>query len=317
MSFFSLKLIFEDRTDFYPKFYWPCLFSYYRETTLITTLLDEPIEPPKPMGISSLFGNSGKYNIKMDSYKNKISEYNQHEQKRYQLWDEYNNVGNYQELHALNLREIIKGTKKAAINFPNPSVGILESKFGELLKAKFNDKIFTNRIVEINNDGHNYVPDFVFHDSVTNIHIDIEIDEPYVLKTGKPTHYLYKTRNGQRSIDLNRDLWFTKRGWFVLRFCEQQILKNPEDCIVLIENLFYSLRKLISQNVLIFSPSKVENIKPWTIIDSMSLFKNKYRERLYNIQCASTEPMLDKTDINFLNETKRLDFVDDKDDLPF
>lgn len=318
MKNFKINYIFQDINTIYPVFYWPSLFSYYEKRTIITTLLKEPVAPSKPRGFSSLFGYSKEYQEELKSYNFEKKKYDEHERKRSILWQEYNNFKEYQELHKLNLKEIIRTAIPASINYPNPIVGRLEAQFEVYLKSKFKKKIFTNRIIELNENGHNYIPDFILYDKDTNINIDIEIDEPYVLKTGKPTHYLYKTNEFQKSIDTYRDLWFTERGWFVIRFSEQQIYTAPEKCLIFIESLFSSLKTLVNENLFTIPNFEIETDKRWTIQDSLELYKKRHREKLHNIEIPiSHEPLLDERDLLILKRMNPSLFLNEEDEMPF
>lgn len=104
--------------------------------------------------------------------------------------------------------------------------GPAEPIFESYLFRYFPGKIHLN--LELQNpsydDGFPYQPDFVYADSATNLHIDIELDEPYSLKYKKPIHFL------GRSTEQTRDEFFLGCGWVVIRFCEEQVIRYPESC---------------------------------------------------------------------------------------
>ena len=90
-----------------------------------------------------------------------------------------------------------------------------------------------------------YYPDIVISDG-NGFLMDVEIDEAYSLDTKEPIHYLdFQYENGDRkriSIDDARNKSFTDSGWIVLRFSETQVMKYPNECAEIIENLYYCLR---------------------------------------------------------------------------
>jgi Protein of unknown function (DUF559) len=85
-----------------------------------------------------------------------------------------------------------------------------------------------------------------------NLHIDIEIDEPYVYETGQPTHYL----NGDK--DTRRNAFFLERGWIVIRFSEEQVMKFGQGCCREVAQVIASL--LGEETVLI----PFQNVAPLT-----------------------------------------------------
>lgn len=81
-----------------------------------------------------------------------------------------------------------------------------------------------------------YFPDIVITDNQTELHINIEIDEPYIYGTNVPTHYL----DDSKIIDSNelRDLFFSKDcNWIIIRFSEEQIIRQPKECCNLIDQV--------------------------------------------------------------------------------
>lgn len=76
--------------------------------------------------------------------------------------------------------------------------------------------IYRNYVLESFLTHMPYVPDIIFQDPLSNLHIDIEIDEPYSHDSGQPTHYY-----PDKYEDV-RNLFFSKHGWIVIRFSEQQ-----------------------------------------------------------------------------------------------
>lgn len=81
-----------------------------------------------------------------------------------------------------------------------------------------------------------FLPDIVVKcqlDSQHVIYVDVEIDEPYVGKDGMPIHYI-------GGGDELRDIYFLNNGWLVIRFAEEQIIKNPDECLKFIQTAIKS-----------------------------------------------------------------------------
>lgn len=116
--------------------------------------------------------------------------------------------------------------------------------------------------------SYSYYPDFVFICEKTNLHIDIEIDEPYSLIDKNPIHYI-------NSNDEERNNCFIENNWIVVRFSEVQILKNVDDCIQTIESIINSINKK-SLNINIFPPKHSR----WTYEEALVYSYQDYRKTL-------------------------------------
>ncbi len=107
------------------------------------------------------------------------------------------------------------------------------SRFPNLLRKYFSDdKIFILKQVLY------YTPDFAYVDPENNwFSIDIEIDEPYTPRQYPNNYPLILTHCiGQ---DDNRNSFFQRYDWYVIRFSERQVLRYPESCCKVIAQLIY------------------------------------------------------------------------------
>lgn len=77
----------------------------------------------------------------------------------------------------------------------------------------------------------NYTPDLILHNGCS-CPIDLEIDEPYELRTKKEIHYI-------GCGDEERNNFFTSNDWFVLRFSENQIKSHLNECLKIVKALVY------------------------------------------------------------------------------
>lgn len=152
--------------------------------------------------------------------------------------------------------------------------GASEKYFLNVLKEVFGENIYTN--LTSTNKGFSlpFVPDFVFYDN--KILIDIEIDEPYVFKTGEPIHYWDELC--KKHIDKDRDSFFLQKNWMVLRFTEKQVALNALGCCRIIANVV----KLTTGNAeYINELTNVKKIKRelfWTKKDAKKLYDDRFRE---------------------------------------
>jgi len=127
--------------------------------------------------------------------------------------------------------------------------GDAEFIFYNYLKNCLNDyyyKISVDMKVRIENSY--YYPDIII-ESKQGIIYDIEIDEPYSNENGTPIHYF--ELNFQRSIDYQRNRFFQKNEWVIIRFAESQIYKDPFECASFITKVNESIlqNKIDSLNV--------------------------------------------------------------------
>jgi len=103
--------------------------------------------------------------------------------------------------------------------------GASEINFKADLEHYFPDKIYTQLKVQnpSYSEGFYYTPDFTYIDKELNLHVNIEIDEPYAYCSGKPPiHYIGR--------DKKRNDEFVDRGWIVIRFSEKQIFCSSDSC---------------------------------------------------------------------------------------
>lgn len=130
-------------------------------------------------------------------------------------------------------------------------------------------KIFTD--VEVGRFDRPYIPDFVYHDSDNNVFVDIEIDEPYALKTREPIHFIGK--------DDERNNYFISRKWLVVRFSEEQIIRYPERCCKVIYQTLEEINLHDPEIKRRFDyTSELPKFKKWSKDESLDLIENNYRD---------------------------------------
>ncbi|MEG4006305.1 hypothetical protein QUA41_11630 [Microcoleus sp. Pol11C1] len=121
-----------------------------------------------------------------------------------------------------------------------------------------------------------YTADFILVHKPTGLAIDIEIDEPYDGRTGKPHHCVDRNKDSQR----NR--FFLERNWVVIRFSELQVVKYPDACCNAIARVVFQItgdyRGLVKLK-------KVVNLIPhkqWTTKQAIYMAKTKFRKSYLN-----------------------------------
>lgn len=163
-----------------------------------------------------------------------------------------------------------KESKKPQLLAEINDKGITHSFFKHYLLQKFPGQIFDNYYFKDSAfENLYYIPDYVFYDKNLNLFIDIEIDEPYIGNDGTPIHFL-------RGNDNQRDNFFTRNRWIVLRFAEIQIIKKPTECCNLISEVISSLQNF---TILDFSlKSEIEFVEILTKEESHKLAFKNYRK---------------------------------------
>lgn len=156
----------------------------------------------------------------------------------------------------------------------NNKRGISESFFENYLNNWFPNRIFKDYGFKVDPKYRSYLPDFIYQDD-TNLHLDIEIDEPYTFESNLPAHYINEL---DINNDINRDWYFTFiKGWVVIRFAEEQVIRYPNECCKVIAKVIF---KLTENNEYLSKMSEIgdlRNINRWTYNESMELSKNRYR----------------------------------------
>lgn len=132
----------------------------------------------------------------------------------------------------------LKQTKRPIKRIKNPNKGSSEDYFYQHLIIWFQGHVYRNYAVKEFANSEPFIPDFFYQDPETNLHIDIEIDEPYDYKTKKPTHYL---TTDEMHMDEYRNMFFNDLGWFVIRFSEEQVLRFPNECCYILSNLIFKI----------------------------------------------------------------------------
>ncbi|WP_247237289.1 hypothetical protein [Telluribacter sp. SYSU D00476] len=146
--------------------------------------------------------------------------------------------------------------------------GFTELQFLKILDEELKGIIFADMVPSINlqKKANVYNPDFTLICNKTNLHIDIEIDEPYSMFEKTPIHYI-------GCPDDQRNYFFLENNWCVIRFSEKQIITNPSECLKTIKSVYNSI---IEMNEHYTTNLKFDS--RWTYEESLIMQKNRYRE---------------------------------------
>lgn len=150
--------------------------------------------------------------------------------------------------------------------------GYSEGGFERYLQRYFSDKIHTGASLRNSkySRGYEYTADFAYIDPKSNLHIDIEIDEPYIYQTGQPIHCL--------GTDEDRNQFFNSRSWIVIRFSEKQVVRSPDNCCRQIAEV---VARILGGDI----PDRLKRINPvqpdpcWTYEEAEEMARDNYRDR--------------------------------------
>lgn len=162
--------------------------------------------------------------------------------------------------------------------------GYKEEPFQNSIKQYFGKDfiVLGNARLNTGKETRPFEPDIAIIDkfNLTNLRIDIEIDEPYAGITRQPTHC--------KGDDVNRDIYFIDRGWIVIRFSEYQVHFFENECLHFIAVIIKAANsKYIVAQFESITSLQSENL--WDIVQAQKWEKAKYRENYLNHTFVSVE----------------------------
>jgi very-short-patch-repair endonuclease len=175
------------------------------------------------------------------------------------------------------LREVLSQTKTYDSTDSRAQRGRSEAVFGEHLKRYFADKVHTRLALNIPDYEHPYSPDFAYIDKELHLHIDIEVDEPYTQKKKRPTHFVGAQR------DEKRNNFFIDKGWIVIRFSEEQVVRYPDSCCKTIAKVIV---KVTGDESMLSQFAQVPNLETapqWTEQEAKAMAAGRLRD---SYRCA-------------------------------
>lgn len=161
--------------------------------------------------------------------------------------------------------------------------GYSENKFYKELKNMFDENILRNMHFDY------YTPDFIYIDSNFGIYVDIEIDEPYVLNTGKEIHV--------EGEDDERNNHFLLYDWSIIRFSEKQIVEQPEECLLEI-SIFVDYLK---HKHMMIRNKKLKRDYTWDKDTATKYSESRYREDYLGINPVNRKNYLEPNDEDDIN----------------
>lgn len=165
--------------------------------------------------------------------------------------------------------------------------GIIEKRLEKKLTNSFRRLVQSNKSLKYSGASHDFEPDLIWRQAENELWLDIEIDEPYDRKTREPTHYI-------GCYDTDRDNYFTREGWVVLRFAEEQVVNQLDSVIKYITIVVDGLCQTNhSSGFAAIEDLKV--VKKWTYKEALKMAANNIREAYLNTKFPRKQPKKRKT----------------------
>ena len=249
--------------------------------------------------LSTLSYRENEYQKKYAEYQAKLSDYNR----------EVNRLSDKDyvvQFRKIKIKKILRDRHIPQFTDKEDDFAIKKGATEEFFVSKLSNEfeIFTNQKV-VFDEVIEYYPDIIL--KISNIYIDVEIDEPYSNDNKTPIHYMeedyspYRRGNGESSIDETRNRDFTENGFEVIRFAEEQICRQPNKCIAFLKKFVSNLEngRITSNSIKGFS------IEKWKKEDAYQMAYNHYRDAYLNnkhINCDELQKINKPIDENILNE---------------
>lgn len=254
---------------------------------------------------------------RIEKYKREIHKYNTEVLSKYQseveVYNEKVRLLNDEvfrnELAKNKLEQGLFKSAKPVLIKNKAKKGVSEELFLKYLKLKFGTRILVGYTIDSSENIYEYIPDFVYYNPKNGLCIDIEIDEPYEGATNEPIHYI--------GADDSRDNFFLSKNWVIVRFAEEQVIKQPDSCanfIAMVINYYLPNTETISKT------EKLSFIKRWTKqeaeIMAFKLYRNTYIPLSSISKLQIENENIKKESEADKNIRAKSDFLED-DDLPF
>lgn len=209
-------------------------------------------------------------------HKEKIIEWESQKKRFHEFKSKFDNdKSKYEKEFKKNeLFKILKQATPSIQHFLPTKSGISEQFFLKHLTKHFGSSISKNTGIMLENIP--YRCDFYYYDKEYNLHIDIEIDEPYTYDKKEAIHY------EDNEHDNYRNMIFLSHSWVVLRFAEEQVVCQPEECCKFIAKVINE----ICFDELLGNDISVKQIKQWNMKEALILarehFRNTYLHKILN-----------------------------------
>jgi len=180
------------------------------------------------------------------------------------------------------LADTLRGKVLQPDGVTDAPVGASEEAFRKVLERFFPERVSTQLRLPIPNWDGAYSTDFTISFPSIGVWIDVEIDEPYDYKTSLPTHCADDERDyprGSAKSDRNRNSFFLKNNWIVVRFSEEQVVRHPESCCKEIASVIQIVTGMTMYSQFLATAPTLMPMPMWTKQQAKKMAKVKARDR--------------------------------------
>lgn len=144
--------------------------------------------------------------------------------------------------------------------------------------------VIQNVSLPIRKRNYGYKPDIAILWKSKGIAIDIEIDEPYDIKSRRPIHCLDDEK------DYIRNAYFLENGWFVIRIAEEQVIKNVDGIYGYVSKIISTLTK----DERFANDCSIDSVMRWTKEEAQKMAADGYREKYLDLKDEIKESTSDE-----------------------
>ncbi|MBD2100842.1 hypothetical protein [Leptolyngbya sp. FACHB-261] len=191
-------------------------------------------------------------------------------------------------------RQILNDALSSIQCFRNPAADwqepekAYEFRFLNYLERYFPGRVYRGNLLLVPDLPPDCVLDFAYIDTVTGIHINIEVDEPFFLDASTGS---CEPRNFVGSSDL-RDKLLADKGWIVIHFAEEQVIRAPKSCC---KAVALTIADLTGNQFLLAAFEDIPKLQPvprWTAEESMRMAVEEFRSRKAQKKAAGVKSRL-------------------------
>lgn len=171
--------------------------------------------------------------------------------------------------------------------------------------------VIQNVSLPIRKRNYGYKPDIAILWKSKGIAIDIEIDEPYDIKSKRPIHCLDDEK------DYIRNAYFLENGWLVIRIAEEQVINNVGGIYGYISNIISAFAK----DERFARDYGIDPVMRWTKEDAQKMaadgYREKYLELPFEIKESASDENIDGGYIapqNFVFKKPTIEIIDNRYD---
>ena len=182
------------------------------------------------------------------------------------------------------------GTSIGGCNaFEGIASGVSEPKLFNALKKlteiETEIEVIQNVSLPIKRRNYGYKPDIAVLWKSKGIAIDVEIDEPYDIKSRKPIHCADDEK------DYIRNAYFLENGWFVIRIAEEQVIKNVDDVC----GYVFSVISVFAKDKRFARDCGINPVKRWSKEEAQKMAEDGFREKYLELPFEIKDSKSDQT----------------------